>query len=637
MGRFLLIVLRSALSAALNLLGELLYMPMLRFMTPLIYCMAVLFSILYSFPTPAADTTSDLFQRHEITTQSAARPSFLPPEQAFQVSHDQDANGAYIQLQAAPGYYLYRDRIRLFQNDQDITSAVHFSDAQQKDDPAFGQVAVYHDSARLSLPQHVGKDPIDIHYQGCAEAGLCYPPLHKTLDITALQPASHATVTSPALATSGSFSPSLWTFCALYIAGIGLTFTPCVLPMLPIACAVVVGRNASRRRAFSLSLAYVMGMVIAHAALGIAVGTFGSSLQLQNQLQRPWVLIPMVIACALAAGWLFELYQLRLPLRLSMRLQKTHDRLSQQGLLGTLATGTLSTLVLSPCLSAPLAGVLIYLSTTGNMVMAILGLSALALGMGTPIILCCTFGAGLLPRAGAWMTQVRNIFGLLLLATALWLLGRILPATAMLLLWGIWGLGLARLMGVAMPLHTGGKAALQVASWAVALWSIACIVGAAAGGDTPLRPLAAFTPVATKTASSQDNHTMANWAQFDNVASLQQAIADEKKHPVVVDIYADWCVSCQHMEQSVYTAPELRPILSLFKGFRLNITHADATTLEFLQHHGLFGPPGMLFFVKGQEAADQRLVGEHSREEVEKHLNAVLNETSKSDITFSHD
>ena len=609
-------------------------MPTLRFMTPLAYCLAALFSVLCPFSTSAAETTPDLFQRHEIASRPAMQPSFLPPEQAFQVSSGQDTNGAYIELKAAPGYYLYRDRIHLFQNGQDITSTAHFSNSQQKNDPAFGEVAVYHNQARLSLPYwHAGDSTIDIRYQGCAEAGLCYPPLHKVLDAP-----DSLTPSQPSTASSiSAFSPSLWTLCTLYLAGIGLTFTPCVLPMLPIACAVVVGRNASRRRALSLSLAYVVGMIIAYAALGIVVGVFGSSLQLQIQLQSAWVLIPMAIACALAAGWLFELYQLRLPLRLSTRLQKTHDRLSQQGMLGTLATGALSTLVLSPCLSAPLAGVLIYLSTTGNMAIAILGLSALALGMGTPIILCCTFGAGLLPRAGDWMTHIRNIFGLSLLATALWLLGRILPASAMLLLWGIWGLGLARLIGFAMPLQSGGKAALQVFSWAIALWSTACIVGAAAGGNSPLRPLAPFTSSMTKTAELSNHRGVSGWQQFDNIEALQRAIANENKHPVVVDVYADWCISCQHMEQNVYAAPELQPILSLFQGFRLDITHADATTLDFLQNHGLFGPPGILFFVRGQEAADQRVVGERSREEVEKHLKAVLNDASKSDIAFSHD
>lgn len=307
-------------------------------------------------------------------------------------------------------------------------------------------------------------------------------------------------------------------------------------------------------------------------------------------------------------------------------MQNANDRLHQRGLFGTVATGALSTLVLSPCLSAPLAGVLVYLSTTGNILTAMLGLVALALGMGTPIIVCCTFGAGLLPRAGEWMTLVKGVFGLLLLASALWLLSRILSPSCSLLLWGVWGLGLAQLMGIRAPVQQGFRAALQVASWAVAVWSAACILGAAAGGHDPRAPLApfnsSFAPTQTSTTAAPAS-PVAQWTTFSGTTALQHAI-NGATGPVLVDIYADWCVSCQHMEQTIYADPELRPILSLFQGFRLDVSHPDNITLEFLRQHGLFGPPGLLFFVEGQEAAHDRIVGERSREEVEKHLRNVL-------------
>ena len=611
-------------------------MPKVYFWTRLL-CLWTLLLPLFSLPALADDDAPlGIVQRHLLAdTSSAPTPSFLPPDQAFRVTSAHDHNGPYIELLAAPGYYLYRERIHILRSGHDITANARFSASQSKDDPAFGIVQVYHHSARIDLTDWPSGEEIEVRYQGCAEAGLCYPPLHKILtapndgaarsSAAQIEPSSSfnaASTPSPAL--------SLWTLLMLYAAGIGLTFTPCVLPMLPIACAVVVGRNPSKRRALGLSLAYVAGMVVAYAVLGACVGLFGSSLQLQAQLQRPWVLIPMAIACTAAAGWLFDLYQLKLPLWLSMRMEKANDRLHHQGVLGTLVTGALSTLVLSPCLSAPLAGVLVYLSTTGDITMAMLGLTALALGIGTPIILCCTFGASLLPQAGAWMSTVKGLFGLLLLGTALWLVSRLFPPTVTLLLIGLWGLGLARLFGVGAPLQIGARAALQIIGWAIALWSAACVLGAAGGGTDFTRPLAAYStenrsrlPSSSSTATA----TVPHWPQLTTVEALQHTLDTPSSRPLLIDIYADWCASCQHMEHNVYADPELQPILGLFQGIRLDVTHPDQKMLEFLQQHGLFGPPGVLFFVEGQEAAPYRIIGERSREEMKKHLQTVLNAT----------
>lgn len=611
-------------------------MPTARLWTRFSYLL-LLIAPLLSFSAQADDNALQIFQRHLVSdTRSAATPSFLPADQAFRVTSHTSNHGIYIELQAAPGYYFYRDRIHLSQTGKDITSQVKFSEPQQKDDPAFGRVAVYHGNARLELTEaQITPHSIDIRYQGCAEAGLCYPPMQKTVSFAesaTTQPSaeyiSEQRATENAATVDTSISLSFWALLMLYLAGIGLTFTPCVLPMLPIACAIVVGRNASRKQALALSAAYVGGMVTAYAVLGAVVGLFGGSIQLQAQLQRPWVLIPMATACAAAAGWLFDLYQLRLPLRLTMRLQSAQDRLHQRGLVGTIATGALSTLVLSPCLSAPLAGVLVYLSTTGDVATSMLGLMALALGMGTPIIICCTFGAGLLPRTGAWMTTVKGGFGLILLGISLWLLDRILPPSCALLLWGIWGLGMARLLGVGQPLQQGMRSLLQIVSWAVAAWSISCVVGAAAGSHNPLRPLAAFS--APQTGNDAENATTLHWPRLNSMAALQQALDESSGRPLLIDIYADWCASCQHMERTVYSDPELQPILSLFQGFRLDVTHPNEELLEFLRQHSLFGPPGMLFFVRGQEAANERIVGEQTREDVEKHLRAVLNTTSNA-------
>ena len=609
-------------------------------------CLWTLLLPLFSLPARADDDAPlSIVQRHLVAAPAPLpAPSFLPPDQAFHVTSAHDNSGPYIDLQAAPGYYLYREHIHIMRSGRDVTASAHFSASEPKNDPTYGIVQVYHRHARIDLNDWPSNEKIEVRYQGCAEAGLCYPPQHKMLTVPndvirpAISQAAPAPTTIPSM-PSPALSP--WTLLMLYAAGIGLTFTPCVLPMLPIACAVIVGRTPSRRQALGLSLAYVAGMVVAYAVLGACVGLFGSSLQLQAQLQRPWVLIPMAIACTVAAGWLFDLYSLQLPLWLSMRMQKANDRLHNRGVLGTLVTGALSTLVLSPCLSAPLAGVLVYLSTTGDITMAMLALTALALGIGTPIVLCCTFGANLLPRAGAWMSTVKGLFGLLLIGTALWLLSRLLPPTATLLLVGLWGLGIARLLGVGAPLQAGARSALQIIGWTIALWSAACVIGAAGGGTDVLRPLAAYTAGSRSASSSSIStapiSTAPRWPQLTTVDALQHALDTPSARPLLIDIYADWCISCQHMEHDVYAAPELQPILGLFQGFRLDVTHPDEKMLEFLQQHGLFGPPGVLFFIKGQEAAPYRIIGERSREEMEKHLHAVLNAPYAQRIMLSHD
>ena len=582
--------------------------------------------------------TPAIFQRRLISApaDTASRPAtFLSADDAFGVRVE-GSSPTVLALRAAPGYYLYRDRVRVQHDGRDITVHVHFEPAESKHDATFGDVAIYHQRTRLTLPDDVTSGSLDVRYQGCAEAGLCYPPQHAVFSLgTPRTPAALASALPAAEAahrdTPSAAPPqaalSLWTLLTLYVVGIGLTFTPCVLPMLPIACAIVVGRTPSRSLALTLSLAYVAGMVVAYTTLGAVVKLFGSSLQLQSQLERPWVLIMMAIACVIAAGWLFDLFTLRLPQRWSQRIEQAHGHLThRRGLLSTAATGVLSTLVLSPCLSAPLAGVLVYLSTSDQVASAMLALALLALGMGTPIVLCCTFGASVLPKQGAWMETVKGLFGVMLLGSAVWLLSRLLPAPAALLLWGTLGLGLARLLGAGMPLRRGVGAVLQTLGWAVGIWSIACIVGAATNGSSPFTPLAHLSPLVRNTSSA------APAAVFEPIGqreALDKVIENRRETmPVLVDLYADWCISCKRMEQEVFSADDLQPLLRSFRTIRFDITQPDRETLAFLREHGIFGPPGLLFFVNGQEAVSYRIVGEASLSDVENRLRALLAHTA---------
>lgn len=578
-------------------------------------------------------------------------PEFLSADEAFVFSAQLDRDGALrAQWQMPDGYYLYRHR---FEFSVPAGSAFALGDAEipqgkVKNDEYFGEVQVYYHEVSARVPvtrTGSGTAAFDatVTYQGCADRGLCYPPQTKHVSFPAdsIGPvkgalagaASTPDAGAPAdnteeqrlatLLTRGNLFFALGTF---FILGIGLAFTPCVLPMVPILSSIIVGQGASvtRFRAFMLSLAYVLGMAFTYAALGVLVGMFGASMNLQAALQSAPVLIGFAIVFVLLALSMFGLYELQLPQAWQNRVNALSQNQRGGEYVGVAVMGSLSSLVVSPCLSAPLAGALIVISSTGDAVLGGSALLALGLGMGVPLLLIGSSGAQLLPRAGAWMNNVKAVFGVLLIGVAVWLLERVIPAQMTLLLWALLAIGVGVYLGALDFSPRRGWGQLFKATGAFAfVYGVLLVIGAASGAHDPLAPLSAIA----QTGVAQRGPTEVRWKKVRGMAALQAEIAaaEELGKPVALDFYADWCISCKVMARTVFSEPAVAAQLSRFHLLQADVTANDALDQELLKHFGLFGPPSMLFFgLDGGEISALRMQGEMDRTAFEHHLGRVL-------------
>lgn len=437
-------------------------------------------------------------------------------------------------------------------------------------------------------------------YQGCADKGLCYPPETARLSIDGQG------APLPASAEQGWTWKSLLLF---FLAGVGLTFTPCVLPMLPILSGVVLRGQVGGLRGLSLSLAYVLPMAASFAVLGALMGLFGAGLNLQARLQSAWVLVPFAAFFVLFALAMFGLFDLKLPQALGNRLDSLAHRTKGGSLLGAAVLGVLSSLLVSPCVSAPLAGALLYISASGDALGGALKLFALGLGMGAPLLLVATGGAAWLPKSGPWMNTVKNAIGVLLLGLAIGLLSRVLPGPVTLLLIGLLAAGVALFLGaLEFVVKTPRQRLAQLLGLALLVYALACWYGALSGQGDPLRPLPPPTVAGGPAAAKADA-----WQTITSPAALDAALAEAKAagQPVLLDWYADWCISCKVIEHEVLNAPQVEAQLDAFRLLRFDITESNAEQRALLDRYRLFGPPALLFFAaNGSEMTTDRVIGE---------------------------
>ena len=580
-------------------------------------------------------------------------PQFLPVDEAFVLTVDLQPNRIIsARWDIAEGYYLYRHRFaaRLDALGSGALLGEPLIPAgKAKFDEYFGDVEVYYNAAAIQVPV-VGTIPdgatVALDYQGCADAGLCYPP--ETLNFVMLDgslvPASYAGAASQTAALdpikntsiAGSFSVSedramaevlaassfLVALGLFFLAGIGLAFTPCVFPMVPILSSIIVGEGSglTKARAFSLSLAYVLGMALTYALVGLLVGLFGAELNLQATLQSPAVLSAFALVFVGLSGAMFGFYELALPQSVQ---QWVNERSAQQRggkHPSVFVMGSLSSLVVSPCISAPLAGALIYLSNTGDAVLGGSALFALGLGMGVPLMVVGGSGGHWLPSAGAWMNTIKGIFGFGLLGVAIWLVERLLPGSVTLALWAVWLIAAGVFLGAFefLPKQTGARIA-QVSGLVMGVWGSACLLGSSAGNVDPFRPLAGIG-VGTASAKAES----VRWESVKTVADVEQVLSTATD-PVLLDLYADWCISCKIMERSVFPEPAVAERLSQFKLLRADVTLNDEQDKSLLQAYGLFGPPSLVFFAEdGSELSEFRIQGEVGPEALETHLAQVL-------------
>lgn len=539
---------------------------------------------------------------------------FLPVREAFRLSLvESEAQRIKLRFVAADGYYLYRHRFQFKTSEPDVTlGEAKLPPGTQKTDEYFGEIEAYYGVLDIELPVSNPQDKpftLQVTYQGCADKGLCYPPETESL---AIGDGAPAPAVGAAAAGNGDTERNLsWRSVALFfLAGLGLTFTPCVLPMLPILTGVVLRGQTGGMRSFVLSVAYVLPMAAGFAVLGALMGVFGAELNLQARLQSPWILVPFALFFVVFALAMFGLFEMRLPQAIATRLDRVAGNARGGSVMGAAALGAVSSLLVSPCVTAPLAGALLYISASGDALGGGLNLFALGLGMGTPLVLFATGGGAFLPKSGPWMVVVRNTFGVLLLAVAVWMLERVLPGPVSLALWGLLAAGAAVFLGtLELISKTPRQKLAQLTGLVLLVYALAAWVGALQGGSDPLRPL----PLASAGGGVTSGGEIEGWHTISTPAELdaQLAAARDAGQPLMLDWYADWCISCKVIEREVFASAQIAPRLAGYRLIRFDITESNAPQRALLDRYKLFGPPAVLFFGRnGNELTDVRVVGE---------------------------
>ena len=557
---------------------------------------------------------------------------FLQVDQAFSYETLLKGDQLQIRFDIADHYYLYLSRLSLKQEGQDLTFTTEQTPIE-KEDEYFGQVQIF--KHQLTLFTHTtSSSPVTLGFQGCAEAGLCYPPQKREVSLVDLKPADLTTITKTsarsvdgedvssitALLQSGSL---VWQMLIFFALGVGLAFTPCVFPMIPILSSIIVGQgNITTRRAFVMSLTYVVAMALAYASAGVLVGYFGAKANIQLYLQSPWVLGTFAAIFVLLSLSMFGFYELKLPRVLQDKLSTINQ--NQQGgqLLSVAIMGVLSALVVSPCVSAPLAGTLVYISTTGDALLGGAALLALGLGMGLPLLLIGTGGSRFLPKAGMWMNAVKNVFGVALLGVAIWLLERIVPASVTMTLWAALLICSGVFLGAFEQGTQGWSRLFKALGVIVCFYGALLIVGAAAGQTNPLQPLvfSSINSASVSNVSVAKSHDASKMITTSKEFKMALKQANDQQQIAVLDFYADWCIACKIMDTEIFSHTDTQEKMSNVSFIQLDMTKNTDDQLTLLNEFGLFGPPAVLFFSKGEELSQLRIVGEVDKATFLKHL-----------------
>ncbi|MGX9760136.1 protein-disulfide reductase DsbD [Pseudomonas shahriarae] len=532
------------------------------------------------------------------------KAEFLPVGKAFTFTSERLASGeTQLYWQIADGYYLYQQRMKF----EGLAEQPVLPQGEAHSDEFFGEQQVYRQGLEVKLPAGAtGK--VKLGWQGCADAGLCYPPQSLTVDLGG-NPAVAATAEAQdeSLA-SGLQQRSLgWSLLVFFGLGLLLAFAPCSLPMLPILAGLVVGSGASPRRGFALASSYVVCMALVYAALGVLAALAGSNLA--ALLQTPWILGSFAGLFVILALPMFGFFELQLPAFLRDRLDNASRQQNGGSLVGAGVLGALSGLLVGPCMTAPLAGALLYIAQSGNALHGGLILFAMGIGIGVPLLLLVTVGNRFLPKPGTWMNVLKGVFGFLFLATAVLMIRPVVDESLWLGLWGVLALVMAY-CGWSLAREYGLIAkALGAGSLVLGLWGAILVIGAAGGSDDLWQPLKVFggsTVAGAPTAHDSFitlNDPVALQAQLDSAKAQGQW--------VLLDYYADWCVSCKIMEKQVFGKPEVMDALKDVRLLRLDVTADSAASRELLGRYKVPGPPSFVWIgPDGAERRAQRITGE---------------------------
>ena len=582
----------------------------------------------------------------------------LSPEDAFVYeSIGVSADTALVRFTAQPGYYLYLDKFdfRVIGDDGFVIREVALPDGVVKDDPEFGSVPVYYGQVEIPVIFNRPAGPavnitLEADFQGCRDGEICYPPMSRA--VTFEMPAAAAAIGKPVAETRQASTvdagmkasaaavpvnqqdrlafyltdkPTRAIF-AFFIAGLLLAFTPCVFPMVPILSGIIAGQGDSltAMKALWISLVYVLAMAVTYTIAGVLAGLFGQNLQ--AAFQNPWIISGFVLIFIALALSMFGFYELQLPGRWQTRLTEASNRQAGGQFWGVAVMGFLSALIVGPCVAPPLMAALIVIGESGDAVLGGTALFAMSMGMGAPLILFGVSAGKLIPRAGAWMDAVKAVFGVGMLAVAIWMLERILAGGLIMLLWGVLAIACGIYLGAMERIEAGALGWRRLwKSLGIVLMVLGSveIIGAAAGGDYWLRPLERFTP-ATAGASAGEQ---VEFRRIKSLQDLEKALvqASSSGKGAMLDFYADWCVECIRMEKNTFNDTGVQVLLNRLQLLQADVTANDDTDQELMKKFGIIGPPAILFFNRqGEEMRAYRLVGYFTPEEFVSHLQKVV-------------
>jgi thiol:disulfide interchange protein DsbD len=569
----------------------------------------------------AAKTTADKIFDQAKPQVVETEDEYLDPDVAFVLTADaQSANSVQLNWRIADGYYLYKQRIKFEPaNAAQPVGALVLPKGLPHSDEYFGEQEVYRQSldATFSVPPGAKSADVKVTYQGCADAGLCYPPITKVLNVS-LDGAPATVASSAGSASSGggyvsekdSFAAqiaggSLLIVIAVgYLGGLLMAFTPCVLPMVPILSGIIAGSGdkTTPGRAFLLSLSYVGGIAAIYVLMGVLAAFIGGGVNLQAIFNQWYILVPFALLFIVLAASMFGLFTIEVPSFIQTRLSDASNNQRAGTFVGVAVMGALSALIVSACVAPVLIGALTFVAKTGDAVRGGVAMLSIALGMGTPLLLVGASAGALLPRAGAWMETIKNLFGVMFLAVAAWLLGRIVPGWAGMLLWAAPAIALAWILWRAHAKSAGARGLARLVGTAAGLYGIALIAGAALGATNPLAPI-------PQLAGQQKQ---LEFKRIKTIADLEREVAAASKagRSVMLDFYADWCVSCKEMEHNTFTEAEVQQALANTTLLQADVTVNDDDDRALLQHFGIFGPPTIAFYgADGAERTNFRVVG----------------------------
>ncbi len=568
-------------------------------------------------------------------TTFALHANPLPAAEVFHVNVTKvDPNTFAINFQIKPNYILYSDRIKLTteKNDAVHIGTLRFPPTEKKVDKLGHEFTVYRNQVTVPvgiLGNKPGKALIDLHYQGCSDDGFCYAPETKTIQLSideglALTQAKleQPSNTQPTVTEESQndgvtkiFLSHNWLLILFSFYGFGLllSFTPCILPMVPVLSGIIVGhgKEITTRKAFFLSLSYVLSMSITYAIIGAVVALLGANLQVS--MQSPWVIGVFSLIFILLAISMFGFYEFKLP---HSWQAKIHGSSNQRGghYLGAAIMGCLSTLILSPCVTAPLIGVLTYIAQTGNVLLGCLTLFVLGLGMGTPLLLIGTSAGRWLPETGSWMNTIKALFGIIFIAVAIELITRIAPPLVSMILWASLLIFSGIYSGALTYSATHREKFNQGVGLILLVYGFLILVGASMGATNPLQPLTLQSANAAPVKIQQEQ----------SLSTIKQAIADAQGKPVMLDFYADWCTSCKVMEATTFKDPHVQEALARFAVIRIDVTANNAKNKALLDYFHVVAPPTFIFLdAQGKEINNLKLVGEVSADKFLKTLNRI--------------